>query len=147
MKKKPVRWAFCLLTAVVILWIILSIFLVFYGVSGYVFLTLNGHSMEPTLSDGSLVAFQQVEPSSIKVGEVITFYILEKDGSFNRLVAHRVMDINKKEGIIYFKTKGDNNDIEDPSLISEYLLVGRLVFHIPQGKYLFWPAMLIKYTD
>ena len=72
-------------------------------------LMVTGGSMEPNIHKGALVLVQPVDPSAIKVGDVITFQ------QYGQTTTHRVIAIGQNTaGALVFKTKGDANVVADP---------------------------------
>ena len=49
----------------------------------------------------------------------------------NKVVVHRVTEINKDDGIYIFRTKGDNNKEEDNWVVTEANLIGLTNHKIP----------------
>ena len=108
-------------------------------------------SMVPTFNPGDVLIIRAVNPKSIRVGDIIAFDVVTYDiesGPIVRLpmiVVHRVIDIVEKNGVLYFKTKGDNNPAPDPWYVPEGGVVGvaeklislgrlGLMLVTPQGK-------------
>ena len=81
-------------------------------------------SMEPTYHVGSLIYVKDVDPSTIEVGEPMTYRISE-----DTMVTHRV--IEKNEETQTFRTKGDANDTEDGGEITYSNVVGKPLMSIP----------------
>lgn len=69
-------------------------------------------SMKSIYPVGSLIYVKKVSPSSIRVGDSITFYLNE-----NVVATHQVYEINKKEG--YFKTRGVDNKDANGNIIND----------------------------
>ena len=80
----------------------------FQGVNYSIFRVGLTHSMLPTLPDGSMViVINKFNASKLKVGDIITF-------SINGIkVVHRIDSIGLDNLGFFFKTKGDNNLIQD----------------------------------
>lgn len=93
-------------------------------------------SMKPTLNVGDLLIVHGVDPSQLKIGDIIVFHspVNPKD-----LIVHRIIKIVYNNGTYYFGTKGDANYMPDEyrwgTLIPEDLVEGRVLFVIP---YLGW---------
>ena len=87
------------------------------------FIVLSG-SMESNINIGDLVIVKETNVSDIKKEDIIAF---RKD---DIVITHRVIDTVEKDGSIYFKTKGDNNNTADEALVSENDLEGKYVFKI-----------------
>lgn len=90
--------------------------------------TVISGSMEPAIKTGSVVVIKPKKEYS--AGEVITF--ISGSGS---LTTHRIIAREEKEGVVFFRTKGDANDVSDGREISESEVVGRVVFSIPYLGY------------
>ena len=71
-------------------------------------LIVTGGSMEPNIHKGSLVLVQPVDPSTVTVGDVITFQ------QYGQTTSHRVIAIAEHAGVPVFHTKGDANTVADP---------------------------------
>lgn len=96
------------------------------SVFGYKFYTVLTGSMSPTIGKGYLTIVKEVDPSEIKVDDVITF----GNTSNNSVTTHRVKEIDSSNGI-KFITKGDANNTIDPAPVEAKLLVGKVVSYIP----------------
>jgi signal peptidase len=97
-----------------------------FGITPY---TVLSGSMEPTYHVGSLIYAKKVDPADLKVGDPLTYVI---DGG--TVVTHRIVDIiqNPEDpGDIRFKTKGDNNKVEDGTPVRSENVLGKPVFTIP----------------
>ena len=90
-------------------------------------------SMVPTIPVGAMVVVQPVKPTSIHVGDIITFKSPE---DFNLVVTHRVVKITGFGDSRAFRTKGDANLDEDMELVPVTHVLGRVVFHLPLLGYL-----------
>ncbi|HSP56226.1 MAG TPA: signal peptidase I [Dehalococcoidia bacterium] len=87
--------------------------ILFFGL-GFRFSFTQGDSMEPNYHDGSLIIKREVEPTSLKVGDVISFYAPWADS----YVMHRVERIHNRGGELWFGTRGDNNPVSDPEEVT-----------------------------
>ena len=88
-------------------------------------------SMEPEYSIGDMIIIKETPKEKIKAGDVIN------DISENKAdtITHRVIEVEEKQGQTYYKTKGDNNNSEDPEPINYNQVQGVLVFKISKlGK-------------
>lgn len=102
-------------------------------IGGHQMYIVIGGSMSPTFEAGSLAIIKSTPPESIKVGDVVTY----KGVASEAATTHRVVDIVRSNGAISFVTRGDANDVDDPSLLDSSQLVGRVVFTVPYlGKIL-----------
>ena len=120
-------------TIVVILVIVLTVLLVGVRLMGYqVFAVLSG-SMEPTFHTGSLLYVKEVDPFTLEEGDVITFMVNE-----DTVATHRIVGIVPDEmdpDTIRFRTKGDNNEVEDGTLVHYKNVIGEPKYSIPKLGY------------
>lgn len=121
---KVVVWIFVLLVIFVIL--VQRIFNNQVSIGSYRMFTVVTGSMEPVYNVGDVVISKEVDPSTIKKGDDVV-YLGEKDDFKDKIVTHRVIKIEKKEGDYYFTTKGVANDYSDP-VISSSQLYGKVVY-------------------
>lgn len=93
---------------------------------GFSIYTVISESMLPKYELWDMILTEEVDIEDIKVGDDIV-YMGEKDDFKDKIVTHRVIDV-KKEGDKYiFKTKGINNDIEDPEITGNQIL-GKVIY-------------------
>lgn len=78
-------------------------------------------SMTPVYDIGDVLVAKEVEPSKIKEGDIVSY--LGTSGNFsNKVITHRVVNIEKREdGKYYYRTKGDANIVEDPIVVEDQL--------------------------
>lgn len=90
--------------------------------------TIVSPSMEPTIMTYDVIIDKRVDKDEdLNVGDIITFYSNAIDtGGYT--VTHRVLKKYAYNNIIYYETKGDNNNAQD---------VGRITFGDIVGKYMF----------
>ena len=95
---------------------------------GYKFFNVISGSMKPNLEIGDIVIIKEIE--NINKGDIITFK--QQDS----IITHRVVDIIKEDGKIYYQTKGDNNNSNDENLVEYKDIEGIYVYRIPKiGKF------------
>lgn len=94
----------------------------------YRMFTVVSGSMEPVYNVGDVLVAKKVEPSTIKVGDDITYEGLS--GSFNdKVITHRVVRIEKDSNNKYvFHTKGIANLVEDLVPVSESQIYGIIIY-------------------
>lgn len=88
---------------------------------------VRGNSMYPLLREGDIIILTKKSPDEIKVGDVIVYKSVK-----GNLIVHRVIEVTNLNGVYYFKTKGDNNYLDDRYLneyengvgISQFRIVG-----------------------
>mgnify|MGYP001775049430 FL=1 len=88
--------------------------------------TLTG-SMEPAIPVHSFIVTEEVDPSSLQVGDIITFRATESsmEGALN---TYRITSVYEENGQLMFHTKGDANAVEDAAPVAAVNVVGRVVF-------------------
>lgn len=78
---------------------------------GYESFALAGNSMAPSMPRGTLVYSKPTAISALRVGDVVTYVPPQQ----SLPVTHRIARIEtNKAGELTFRTKGDNNEVEDP---------------------------------
>jgi signal peptidase len=123
---------------------LLLIFMIFVVVSskasggepnflGYQLKTVLSGSMEPTFMTGSIIAVKPVEnAATLKKGDIITFKESE-----DKLITHRIVEVNKSGNQTMYTTKGDNNEDPDTNPIMSQNVVAKYTgFTIPLLGYL-----------
>lgn len=121
-------------TLIVIAAVLLALLLVGVRLLGLQVFTVLSGSMEPVYHTGSLIYVKQVDPFTLKEGDVITFMLSE-----DTIATHRIVGLVPDEedpSVLRFRTKGDANDAEDGSLVHYKNVVGTPVFTIPKLGYL-----------
>lgn len=93
----------------------------------YRMFTVVSESMKPKYVIGDVLISKEIEPSKIKIGDVISYQ--GKSGDFNgKVITHQVVKIDKDEnGKYVYHAKGIANLIEDP-LVYEEQLYGKVVY-------------------
>jgi signal peptidase I len=84
-------------------------------------------SMAPTLSKGTLVITNRVDPGSIKIGDVI---IIDGLPGKDFTICHRVIDIQYGNRTLFI-TKGDANAVRDSFDVTGQNIAGKVVAHVP----------------
>ena len=118
-----------------------SIFLIWFTVGVFPIYpsAIATGSMEPLIKPGDVTLLQKVNKieqiDALQVGEIIQF---KRE---NILITHRIMEIVEKDGIKQYKTKGDNNSVEDQSLVRPEDVKGIYRYVIPK---IGWPTLMFK---
>jgi signal peptidase len=100
-----------------------------FGLTPY---TVLSGSMEPIYHVGSVIYVSEVDPASLKVGDVITFRL-----PLGTVVTHGIVDIlGENPQSRSFITKGEANDDFDGSPVPADAVIGKAVFSIPFLGYL-----------
>jgi signal peptidase len=99
------------------------------GVFGLKPMMVLTDSMSPTIKSGDLIIIKEIEPSTLEVGDIITFY--DPAGNGQSTVTHTIKSISVIDGKLMFETKGDNNNIPDRLLVEDNAVIGIYLFRIP----------------
>lgn len=93
-------------------------------------------SMVPTIEVNDAIVVKRVKDNTLNIGDIITFS--SNDLYFNGLtVTHRV--VGKKldvDGNYIYRTKGDNNVLEDTALVDLDSIYGKVVLRLPKIGYI-----------
>jgi signal peptidase len=79
------------------------------------------NSMYPTFITGDIIIVQKVNPSDLRVGDIIVFNRPYSDTP----VVHRIIQIVNEGNSLEFKVKGDFNPIPDFYLVKESDILGK----------------------
>lgn len=122
----------------VILWLFvvfaaLTTVVVFTGTSnngvgnlfGYMPFSIQTQSMEPTIKAGDVMIGKEVDFNTLKEGDIITYWTTVDEQKI--LNTHRITKVisNGKGSVPSFKTKGDNNQIEDEYTVAAADIVAK----------------------
>ncbi len=91
------------------------------------FVIVTGSSMEPTYHQGDLLLVKSATPASVSIDDVIVFHTprLGVSSGLPSLIAHRVVGIQPVDGLLGYKTQGDNSD-RDSFVVPSNRLIGRV---------------------
>lgn len=93
---------------------------------GYQLRTVMSNSMEPTISTGSLAVLKEVDPDTIRNGDIVTF-----QGAAEEAFTHRIVNTIAGDDGLQFQTKGDHNETVDSSLVVSNDIEGKYLFSVP----------------
>ncbi len=93
---------------------------------GYKTFVIISGSMEPTIMTEDAILVKEVAQDKIKIGDIISF------SQGETIVTHRVIEMIEENGKTKYKTKGDNNQVEDKEKISYEQIEGKYQFKINQ---------------
>lgn len=100
---------------------------------GYLPMIVLTDSMYPTIEKGDLVVDHTVDPTTLKEGDIISYFDPESQ-SGDAIVTHRINRVVVDEEIgLSFETKGDFNNGVDKILVPADKVVGIYNFRIPNG--------------
>ncbi len=92
-------------------------------------------SMEPNINVNDAVVDHKALSASINVGDIITF-ISNDPISYGKTITHRVVGKTQDaQGNYRYRTKGDNNNVEDSWIVPETHVLGKVMFKIPKLGY------------
>ncbi len=94
---------------------------------GYKSFVIVSGSMEPTILKQDAILVKKVPEEEIQVNDIISFNTRNQTN-----VTHRVIKIEKENGIKKYTTKGDNNNTEDKEQITYEQIEGKYQFKISQ---------------
>jgi signal peptidase len=89
-------------------------------------------SMEPVMPVGALAWMDPVDPSEIKVGDIIAF---NPPWDPEVTVSHRVIEV-LEEPTLSFRTKGDANEDPDFDIVPADNVLGCITFNAPNLGYI-----------
>ena len=121
-----------------IIFIVLLLYVVFtiiqrvsgnQSIFGYRLFAVATGSMVPDYNINDVLAIKEVNHNEIKVGDDIT-YLGKKQDVRGKIVTHRIIDIEEKNGKKTYLTKGINNEVEDPT-IGDNQIYGKVVGKVP----------------
>lgn len=84
---------------------------------GYIYLTVHGNSMLPTLLDGQQVCVKK--SNGYKLRDIVAYYI-EDQNTKTHIIIHRIIFIREN----YILAKGDHNSYVDPLRIPKERIMG-----------------------
>lgn len=132
-KKSTPRFRFILVGFLIIFCFFIA------GIFSYKPIAVMSGSMEPIFYRGDLVIVEKIKNDNdcqkLKLYDIIE-YRLDK-----RVVLHRIIKIENKEGKLIFTTKGDNNELPDELPVETSQVVGKIKFTV---KYAGYPSVLLN---
>lgn len=92
---------------------------------GHSVLYVSTGSMEPTYPVGSCIVAKKVDPSTLKVGDVICFYSSDP-AIMGQPNTHRIVEVNGTT----FTTRGDANNKDDDAKVEAVNIIGKITKRI-----------------
>ncbi len=133
--QKISNWLFILAVAILVPILLVNLSIMFQAntnkdkipsVFGYKpFIVLSG-SMETDIRVGDLIITKKVDPTTLKIGDVIAFRDPE-----NTVTTHRIIEEVTCQTGVCFITKGDNNSSQDQQLVELDDVEGIYIARIP----------------
>lgn len=92
-------------------------------------------SMVPTIKINDAIVVKRVKSEYLKIGDIITFS--SSDPSYAGLtITHRIVGKQMSQsGEYVYRTKGDNNNVEDSALVKGSDVYGKVILKIPKLGY------------
>ena len=81
-------------------------------------LLIQSDSMESEIKSGQLIFVENIDYMQLKEGDIIAYYY------DNKIITHRIIDIEFKETERLYQTRGDNNNYIDDYWVSQYDVIG-----------------------
>lgn len=100
---------------------------------GYKAYIVNTDSMSKTdFNAGDLIFVKEVDPSTLKEGDIITFMSQDTD-SFGETITHKIRKLTTDaEGNPGFITYGTTTDTDDETIVTYPYVLGKYETHIPK---------------
>lgn len=92
------------------------------NINGIMPLNIQSESMEPTINKGDMIITKKTDFNKLKEKDIISYLSKEQDKTI--IITHRIVEIVKENGIVYYITKGDNNKTNDDERVIESNFVG-----------------------
>lgn len=119
-----------------ILVVLIVIIILVSGVLRYKMIAIGSNSMHPVYDRGDAIIYEKIKNvNNLKIGEVIAF----RKGDI--VITHRISNITNRNGVISFKTKGDNNNSEDYFEVPSSDVLGLVEYRI---QYIGYPTLWIN---
>ena len=109
------------------------------GTFKYQPIAVLSNSMLPTFARGEAVIMKKIDKKDLKKLKKGTILYYSKEG---RLIVHRIVSVkHTDDGKVEVTTKGDNNNANDPWVITEDDMIGTVSFMIP---YIGYPSVWVN---
>lgn len=106
-------------------------------VFGLKFFIVQTDSMSDTFRAGDIVIVNEVDPTTLAAGDIITF-ISQNATSFNETITHKIRSLTKDEhGDNGFVTYGTTTNSDDEEIVTYPYILGKYSFHIPKLGHFF----------
>ncbi len=99
------------------------------GIGGFKPMMVLTESMEDYIHAGDIIIVKEVDPTTLEVEDVITFF--DPNGNGTTTITHRIIDVIEDETGLWFQTQGDNNNTPDDELVEASAVIGIYLFRIP----------------
>lgn len=92
-------------------------------------------SMEPNIHVRDAIVTMRKDEDKINKGDIIT-YISKDPSHYGIRITHRVIGKFDNDNGIAYRTKGDNNNVEDSKLVNHEDVLGKVMLRIPYVGYI-----------
>ena len=100
------------------------------------YVVLSG-SMLPSIDIKDIVVTKKIPAEELEIGDIITF--IAPDSRYGGIsITHRIQDkyYDESLGSFTYRTKGDNNNVADSTLVPNDNILGKVILKIPKLGYL-----------
>lgn len=124
-------WIATVAFSIGVIWFSLGVFPIYPSV-------IATGSMEPMIKPGDVIIVKKnIDKAGLKEGDIIQF----RNDSI--LISHRIIENVEKNGEMGYRTKGDNNSVEDSDVVMPEQVKGIVVKVVPKVG---WPTLFLKST-
>ncbi len=107
---------------IILISVLLLLVLVNSGFIKYQSLVIGSNSMKDYMEKGDVILIEQTnDPKKLNKGDILAFRY------DNKIIVHRIVLKSVRDGQVYFRTKGDNNEKEDAIYISRDMIKGKVL--------------------
>lgn len=118
--------------------IMIALLMLVSGFFKYQIIAVLSDSMSPIIKRGDTVIIQKIKQDELNKLKEQMILVYKHN---NKVIIHRIVEIKEKDGEYYFKTKGDNNNVEDQYPIYGNEVIGIVNLKIP---YIGYPTVVIN---
>ncbi len=104
-----------------------------FGYKPYIVLS---DSMNTEFQVGDMAVSKQVDPSTLKPGDIITYRSIDP-ANYGEMVTHKIREETTYEGKPAFITFGTTTGVDDTYPALQENIFGKYVFHLPKMGYFF----------
>ncbi len=104
-----------------------------FGYKPYIVLS---DSMNTEFQVGDMAISKQVDPSTLKPGDIITYRSIDP-ANYGEMVTHKIREETTYEGKPAFITYGTTTGVDDTYPALQENIFGKYVFHLPKMGYFF----------
>lgn len=114
--------------AIILTGVLILSFLVVSQIMGWQISPVYGGGMSPTFTPGDAIIIESMDAGDIEVDDIMSYHS-PLDG---KITTHRVVEVVDEEGeALFFRTRGDGNENDDPYIVPAENVTGRAKYHLP----------------